>query len=180
MPDTTPRNPIDIRSARLEDAVHVAKLGAHVFASTFGHSLPVRDLEAYLHESYSVEAVTKDLHDADKDMVVATSRDGTIVAFALLTRGTSEPCISQYESTVELQRIYVQLAYHGLGIGRMLAQTLEAMASAQGFKHIWLGVWEENYKAQKVYERLGYGMVGEHDFIMGEVVQTDIIMVKRL
>lgn len=54
------------------------------------------------------------------------------------------------------------------------------MAREQGFSHIWLGVWEENFTAQKVYQKLGYVMAGDHDFTIGEVVQTDHIMVKSL
>ena len=40
--------------------------------------------------------------------------------------------------------------------------------------------WEENFKAQKVYERMGFRKVGQHDFKMGNCVQTDWILTKRL
>jgi ribosomal protein S18 acetylase RimI-like enzyme len=40
--------------------------------------------------------------------------------------------------------------------------------------------WEENFKAQKVYERIGFRKVGQHDFKMGNCVQTDWILTKRL
>ncbi|KAK9235063.1 acyl-CoA N-acyltransferase [Lipomyces kononenkoae] len=171
---------ISIRSAGHEDVAAVAELGAHVFSTTFGHSVTTEQLQAYLTESYSIPATTKDVTDPMKDMIVATSQDGAIVGFALLTRGTSEPCIAQLESTVELQRIYVHPTYHGNGVGKILIKKLEDMAREQGFKHIWLGVWEENYKAQKVYEKQGYRVVGDHDFTIGDVVQTDQIMVKEL
>jgi len=45
---------------------------------------------------------------------------------------------------------------------------------------VWLGVWEENLKAQRAYERFGFGRAGEHDFVCGECVQTDWILMKRL
>jgi RimJ/RimL family protein N-acetyltransferase len=41
-------------------------------------------------------------------------------------------------------------------------------------------VWEENHKAQRVYEKLGYKIVGDHDFVIGGVIQTDHIMLKEL
>ncbi|KAK7747210.1 hypothetical protein SLS62_009152 [Diatrype stigma] len=109
----------------------------------------MKDLKTYLDESYSVTAIAKDIADPNKDMIVATGLEDAIVGFALLTRGTSEPCIDDLESKIELQRIYVHPSYHGKGIGNLLANRLEDMARAQGFKHIWLGVWEENYKAQR-------------------------------
>ncbi|ODQ69389.1 hypothetical protein LIPSTDRAFT_7040 [Lipomyces starkeyi NRRL Y-11557] len=171
---------ISIRRARPQDVASVAELGAHVFSITFGHSVSPQQLQAYLSESYSIPATAKDVADPMKDMIVVTSQDGAIVGFALLTRGTSEPCIAHLESTIELQRIYVHPTYHGNGVGKILAKKLEDIAKEQGFKYIWLGVWEENYKAQKVYERLGYRVVGDHGFTIGEVVQTDHIMVKEL
>ncbi|KFY21469.1 hypothetical protein V493_07371 [Pseudogymnoascus sp. VKM F-4281 (FW-2241)] len=171
---------INIGAASPMDVATVAKLGAHVFSVTFGHSVPANELQSFLEESYSVTATENDLKDPMKDMIVASNQDGTIVGFALLTRGSTEPCISHVESTIELQRIYVDPAHHGKGVGKLLASKLEDMARKQGFKHIWLGVWEENHNAQKMYEKIGYRRVGSHDFTIGEIVQTDYIMIKEL
>ncbi|KFY88537.1 hypothetical protein V500_06303 [Pseudogymnoascus sp. VKM F-4518 (FW-2643)] len=175
-----PQQTVNISAASPKDVATVSKLGAHVFSVTFGHSVPAHQLQAFLEESYSVAATENDLKDPMKDMIVASNQDGTILGFALLTRGSSEPCISHLGSTIELQRIYVDPAHHGKGVGKLLANKLEDMARDQGFKKIWLGVWEENHNAQKMYERLGYGRVGSHDFTIGEIVQTDYIMIKDL
>ena len=114
-------------------------------------------------------------------MVVATdSGTGAIVGFALLTRGSTEPCIGHLKDTVELQRIYIDTRVQGKGIGKLLAMSMEEKAKEQKFKYIWLGVWEENHRARIVYEKLGYKRVGDHDFTIGGVVQKDFIMVKRL
>ena len=43
---------------------------------------------------------------------------------------------------------------------------------------VWLGVWEDNEKAQRFYRRWGFEILGAHDFITGETKQTDLIMVK--
>jgi ribosomal protein S18 acetylase RimI-like enzyme len=171
---------ITIRDAGPQDVGAIATLGARVFSETFGHSVSEEQLKAFLDESYSIEATAKDVSDPNKDMIVATSPNGAIVGFALLTRGSSEPCIAHLDNFVELQRIYVDSAHHGQGVGKHLARRVEEMAKSQGFKHMWLGVWEENFKAQKVYEKLGYQKAGDHDFVIGDVVQTDNIMIKEL
>ncbi|KAJ9156259.1 hypothetical protein NKR23_g1237 [Pleurostoma richardsiae] len=176
----TSQTQIDVRPASPDDAVDIAKLGAHVFSATFGHSVQPHELKAYLDDSYSTEATTKDISDPSRDMIVATNEDGQIVGFGLLTRGSSEPCIAHVGSTIELQRLYVHPDFHGKGIGKILVNTMENMARKQAFKHMWLGVWEENHKAQRVYEKLGYKIVGDHDFVIGGVIQTDHIMLKEL
>ncbi|KAH8884354.1 acyl-CoA N-acyltransferase [Thozetella sp. PMI_491] len=169
-----------VRSASLDDAVSIAELGTRVFTVTFGHSVPPHELQAYLDDSYSVSAITKDLEDETKDTIVATDPGGNLLGFAILARGSTEPCVDHVEDKVELLRIYVNSSQHGKGIGKLLYNSIETMARDQGFKHIWLGVWEENFKAQKVYKAWGYGEVGDHEFVIGSVVQRDLIMMKSL
>ncbi|RTE82921.1 hypothetical protein BHE90_002539 [Fusarium euwallaceae] len=172
--------PITVRPASVKDAGRIAELGAHVFTMTFGHSVQPHELEAFLEESYTPSAITRDINDHDKDVIVATGANNDILGFAYLTRGSTEPCVQQVEKTVELQRIYVHPLAHGKGVGRVLERAIENMAREQGFKHIWLGVWEENLRAIKAYEKWGYTQVGDHDFVIGTVVQTDNIMLKAL
>ncbi|KAF6828273.1 GNAT family acetyltransferase [Colletotrichum musicola] len=174
---------ISIRPATPDDAAAIAELGAHVFTVTFGYSVEPHELQAFLDESYTVEAVTKDLADPNKDTILAfdtTAADGGLLGFAMLTRGSSEPCVADLEATVELQRIYLYPKAHGTGVAKALADQLEDTARAEGFKHIWLGVWEENHRARRAYEKWGYKAVGTHDFVIGSVVQTDDILVKNL
>lgn len=173
-------NTILIREARVQDLEQVQRLGSHVYSTTFGHSLPSSDLQLYLDEFRSLDAIKQDFADPHKDFIVATDLEGIIVGFALLTQATSEPCIDHVDSKVELQRLYVAIEHHGRGIGKLLARRLDEVARTKGFRYVWLGVWEENYKAQKVYRSLGYEKVGDHDFTMGNVVQNDWIMMKEL
>lgn len=179
-PSLTIPETITIRPADLADADQIAKLGATVFTITFGHSVVPQELEAYLNVAYTASAITEDLHDKTRDVIVATDSDGKILGFAYLARGTAEPCLAQVEEIVELQRIYVDTAAHGKGIGRLLSCRIDEMAREQGFKNIWLGVWENNHYAMRAYEKWGYRRCGSHEFVLGSVVQTDFVMVKSL
>lgn len=110
---------------------------------------------------------------------------GVVVGFAQLTRGSSaaEPCVASLAhaaSTVELQRLYVDTAHHGRGIGSRLAVAVEDVARREGFTHMWLGVWEENSAAARVYAKLGYSPIGFHDFVVGSIAQRDDILMKQL
>lgn len=164
---------ISIRHAQHQDLPQIRQLGITVFSATFGHSVPPSELEAYLDEYYSAESIEQDFVDPAKDILVATDGNGLILGFALLTQGSSEPCIEHMEDKIELQRIYVSIAFHGRGIGSLLFDEVENLARRKGFGYLWLGVWEENFKAQKVYLKRGYEVVGKHDFALGKVVQTD-------
>jgi ribosomal protein S18 acetylase RimI-like enzyme len=172
---------IKVRGGRLEDVPQIVDLGSRVFTTAFGYSVEPHQLQAYLDEAYTIPAITADITNPAKDTIVATDgENGLVVGFAIMTRGTREPCIEHVQSKVELQRLYVDIGMHGKGIGKLLARTLETMARSQGFRHMWLGVWEENLVALKTYDKLGYKRVGEHDFKVGDIVQTDNIMIKQL
>ncbi|KAF4959523.1 hypothetical protein FGADI_1590 [Fusarium gaditjirri] len=169
-----------IRPATLTDANRIAELGAHVFTITFGHSVEPHELAAFLEESYTEASIIKDLKDPNKDVIIATNPNDGFLGFAYLTRGSNEPCVENLEKTVELQRIYVHPDAHGAGVGKALEKAIESMAKEQGFENLWLGVWEENTRAIKAYEKWGYKQVGYHGFTVGSVVQTDHVMVKSL
>ncbi|KAH7207565.1 acyl-CoA N-acyltransferase [Fusarium oxysporum] len=169
-----------IKPATLTDANRIAELGAHVFTITFGHSVEPHELAAFLKESYTEASIINDLNDPNKDVIIATNSNDDFLGFAYLTRGSSEPCVENMEKTVELQRIYVHPDSHGAGVGKALEKAIESMAKEQGFKNLWLGVWEENPRAISAYEKWGYKQVGDHDFTIGSIVQTDHIMVKSL
>ncbi|KAJ6787799.1 hypothetical protein PWT90_01476 [Aphanocladium album] len=199
---------IEIRKATMADAADIVRIGRHVFTTTFGHSVPDNELSAYLDSAYTEPLIAAELKDPSKDVIVAihsgdaqstslvstdagsdkgntASAGGGVVAFAQLTRGTSaeEPCVAslaQAESSVELQRLYVDNSYHGKGIGSRLAGTIEDIARQEGFTHMWLGVWEENSAAARVYAKLGYSPIGFHDFAVGSIVQRDDILMKQL
>lgn len=173
---------IGIRQAEEKDIPEIASLGSKTFAASFGHSLPASDLSAYLESAYSYTALKKELSSPLIDLFVAYDEDDInhIVGFVELTQGTTEPCLEGAEAPIELQRLYVDEKYHGKGVGGALTRHVEKLAREKGFVTIWLGVWEENFKAQKAYERFGFKKVGEHDFVMGECIQTDWILTKPL
>lgn len=180
-PDRTHTPTFTIRPARIQDAPAIAHLGATVFSTTFGFSIPPQDLNDYLSEAYTTSAIEKDIRHPQKKLIVACAdSDDRVIGFAQLAEGTTDPCIEDLENLVELQRLYVDADFHGSGVGKALTREIETIAKVQRYRIMWLGVWEGNFKAQRVYEAMGFSRVGEHEFQMGRCIQTDWIMIKDL
>ncbi|KAK7743518.1 hypothetical protein SLS53_004052 [Cytospora paraplurivora] len=181
-----------IRRARPDDAPAIATLGAAVFTSTFKDSgCTPEQLQKFLSETYTPSAIVSEMSDPSKDILVAVGAESdshpgpdgeAIVGFTQMTRGShlQEPCARDLAAPVELQRLYVGTGQHGKGVGRALADAVEDLARREGFRHIWLGVWEENHRAQRFYANRGFRRIGEHVFDVGGDLQTDEIMFKAL
>ncbi len=79
---------------------------------------------------------------------------------------------------VEIERIYVLEAFKGIGAGRFMIEKTVEIAQSLGLDYIWLGVWAENEKAIRFYEKMGFTIFGEHIFRIGSDNQLDYLMLK--
>ena len=163
-----------IRRATPADAEALSRIGAETFSETFGHMYPPQDLAAFLETAYAVEKSREDIADPDK-AVWLVEAGGAVVGHALAGR-CDLPHDEVTPACGELKRLYVLKAFQGGGTGsRLLAQTL-AWLERDGPRRLWIGVWSENYGAQRLYGRLGFEKVGEYDFIVGETRDREFIL----
>ena len=196
-----------MQDAVAADAEAIAQMGAATFALSFGHSMPAEDMQVYLDESYTPSAISKDLANKQNQFFVARrlnsaspAANGQVVGFIQMKLGTTEPCVPSDVPMCEVHRIYVSAGHYGAGTGRLMMERgldwarerllgSKPLDRAHGVVDpdvkerragVWLGVWEENVKAQRFYRRWGFERVGAHDFVMGGTTQTDSVMVKWL
>jgi ribosomal protein S18 acetylase RimI-like enzyme len=66
--------------------------------------------------------------------------------------------------------------YHGKQVGALLYEQALAIAKERKAPFIWLGVWEENPRAIRFYQKQGFVEFDQHIFQLGEDAQTDILM----
>jgi ribosomal protein S18 acetylase RimI-like enzyme len=177
---------IGLRNARAEDAAQLVELGRSVNMTTFGRFVDEEVFRVHLEKTYSIPRVTADINEATKDFIVATvdgeeeGGEEKVIGFAVLARGNSYPFLEHLEGIIELQRIYIYPAFHGRGVGKALMAKLEDIARKEGKRNTWLGCYEYNEVARKVYERAGYEGVGKRSNKIGGELYWDIVMVKRL
>jgi len=163
-----------IRRAGSADAEALSAIGAATFVETFGHLYPPADLESFLAEAYGLERTRADLADAAKAAWLVEA-EGQAVGYAL-----AGPCGLPHADVTpacgELKRIYLLRAWQGGGLGARLYAETVAWLQRDGPRTVWLGVWSENFGAQRFYERLGYRKVGEYGFHVGKTVDREFIL----
>lgn len=163
-----------IRRAGPSDADTLSRLGARTFTETFGHLYPVEDLSAFLVYAYGLARTRADLSDPEKAHWLVEV-DGKAVGYA-----SAGPAGLPHEDLKptdgELYRLYLLAAHQGGGIGRRLLDTVLAWLEKDGPRPLWIGVWSENFGAQRLYGRLGFEKVGDYIFPVGETKDEEFIL----
>jgi ribosomal protein S18 acetylase RimI-like enzyme len=173
MTNSTPE--VTIRRATTNDASILAGLGAATFTETFGHLYPPEDLQTFLTASHSVDAWTRSLSNSQRAVWVATLDDATPIGFIVV--GACKLPVENREPTAgEIQQLYVLARYHNLRLGSRLMDLGLQWLQSQGRTPLYIGVWSENYGAQRFYGRYGFEKVGEYGFPVGKTVDREFIL----
>jgi diamine N-acetyltransferase len=173
MTNSTPE--VAIRRATVNDAAILADLGAATFTETFGHLYPPEDLQTFLTGSHSVDAWTRSLSNSQRAVWVATLGDATPIGFIVV--GACKLPVENREPTAgEIQQLYVLARYHNLRLGSRLMDLGLEWLQTQGRTPLYIGVWSENFGAQRFYGRYGFEKVGEYGFPVGKTVDREFIL----
>jgi ribosomal protein S18 acetylase RimI-like enzyme len=170
---------VTIRRATDTDAELLSHLGARLFDETFGPVNDAADMTAYIAANFSADVERSALGDPDRAVWIAEDDGHAAIGYAALRRGaTAEGVVGT--KPAEVQRIYVDAAWHGHGAGHALMRACVARARAWHCDVIWLGVWERNPRAIAFYQKAGFHVVGRQTFILGRDVQQDFVMAMSL
>jgi diamine N-acetyltransferase len=166
----------DIRKATRNDARELSQIAEEVFRATFGLANSAEDMKLHCEKSYSEASQASEISDPNMCTLVS-QHDGKLVGFAQLRWGRAPACVLA-KSPAEIFRLYVVAAWHGRGIAQTLMDASLEEMKRRGADIAWLGVWERNSRAISFYGKCGFVEVGAHDFLLGEDLQRDIVMVR--
>lgn len=165
---------LTIRRAVPADAVMLSGLAARTFIETFGHLYPAEDLEHFLHDAYAPEKQAVILAHPDY-AVWLLEDDGVAVGHA-----AAGPCGLPHAEVApgdgELKRLYLLASHQGGGWGGRLFAEAERWLLRHGPRTLWIGVWSENFGAQRFYARHGFEQVGTYGFPVGRVRDLEFIL----
>jgi ribosomal protein S18 acetylase RimI-like enzyme len=164
-----------IRRASLADADILAELGSQTFQDSYGSQNDPGTMAHYLASSFSLEQIASELASPSAIFLLACIGDGSI-GYAKLDAEDAPACVVG-PRPVRLIRLYVQKRHIGKGYGAALMKSCLAESSRKGFETVWLGVWEQNKRAQRFYRKQGFRTVGTLDFAFGGEIQKDVVMV---
>ena len=137
-------------------------------------------MEDFLEKNFNADQLAKELGDENNKFFFAEAGDVAAGYIFFSEDYSCFPLMKQWKA-LELKRIYVLKEYHGKGIAQKLLDYYFEYVHEQEYEVAWLGVWENNLRARRFYEKYGFVNSGyTHDFPIGNTPQTDIWMWKFL
>lgn len=171
-------NVITIRPASPLDLAALQAIGRKTFEEAFAANNSEENLAAYLEEGFSKEKLEAELRNENSKFYFALQTN-EIIGYLKVNMGDAQS-EKQDPIPLEIERIYVLQQYHGKQVGLLLYEQALAIAKARKAPYMWLGVWEENPRAIRFYQKQGFVEFGEHIFQLGDDAQRDVLMKKML
>lgn len=155
-------------------ALQLSEIGAETFVQSFGHLYAETDLQKFLHAKHNADAYQRLIDDREYAIWVATETAGQIVGY-LVAGPCDLPVDDMPPNSGELIRFYLLRDYQGSGLGRRMLDPALVWLHEQ-FDHVFLSVYSENVKAQRLYERYGFEKVQKYFFMVGDHADPEFIM----
>ncbi|RBQ03001.1 GNAT family N-acetyltransferase [Pedobacter miscanthi] len=168
---------IIIERVSITDIKKLQEIGRTTFFEAFAGVNTAENMKDYLENSFSEEKLETELNNKDSQFYFALV-NGNVVAYLKINTGEAQN--EKMNDALEIERIYVLKAFYGKNVAQNLYQKAIDIAYEMQVGTVWLGVWEENYRALRFYEKNGFIPFGKHSFWLGDDEQTDLLMKKEL
>jgi ribosomal protein S18 acetylase RimI-like enzyme len=164
-----------------DEAAEVAAVAAATFPLACPPTADPVDIESAIAANLSAHRFAEYLADPQRVILVARD-DGRIVGYCMLIRGIGDdPDIApavQRRPAIELSKMYVLASHHRSGASAELMQSAIAWAADSGAEAVWLGVNQNNERAQRFYRKHGFTTTGSRRFRLGDSYEDDFVMVR--
>ena len=165
---------LSLSKIAISDIPTLQNISKQTFIEAFAAVNTEANMTKYLEESLSIQRLTDEFMTAGSEFYFLENEQ-EIAGYLKLNFGESqtEP---MGENSMEIERIYVLKAYLGRGLGQFIFDQAIEIARKKHLTVLWLGVWEENHRALNFYKKNGLVEFDKHNFILGNDVQTDVLM----
>ena len=169
---------LEVRYATEKDAALIADISRKTFYETFADQNTKEDMEIFLNVQFTRGRLMLEVGTPGKTFLLVENGN-EIAGYAKLNESRHPPNIIS-NKVLELARLYVIKPMIGKGVGSFLMKKIIEIAAGKGMDTLWLGVWKENKTAIEFYQKWGFEIFDECDFILGNALQKDWLMKKKI
>jgi ribosomal protein S18 acetylase RimI-like enzyme len=165
-----------VRRARPDESEALSRLAIDTFVATFGHLYKEEDLSAFLKKNHAPEVYAKLL--ADPAYAIWAAEDGEGAAAYCVAGPCDLPVPDMPENSGELARLYLRERAKGTGLAQEMLDIALAWLKAR-YAHIYLSVYKDNIRAQRLYEKRGFVKIHDYFYMVGNHADPEWIMELR-
>lgn len=153
-------------------------ISVQTFTDTYGSFNTEEDMRLYVEQDLSIDQLTAELNDQLNLFYLLKTEESPLGFLKLRFEGTEYA--DESLKGMEIQRFYVLKSHQGKQYGRLLLDFALEKARREKCTYIWLAVWEHNTAARKFYEKTGFSEIGETAFKLGEDLQRDLVLFRKI
>lgn len=171
----------EIEAAVPHDAAVLSSLVRRVWPITFVGAVSTSDMEHHLRTNFSISTITNEIEMIETHTFVARPVRRPPGHPSAISNGLDQvlgyvqcqaaPVSLNYSDSslpmLQLRRVFVDVPYQNMGIGRALLNQSEKAASSHGYLALTVLVWDGNLRAQHFYIEYGFEKVRAIDIDVG-------------
>jgi ribosomal protein S18 acetylase RimI-like enzyme len=169
---------LTVRYATVHDAALIADISRQTFYNTFSPFNSKDNMDIFMNVQFTRGRLIVEV-GAPENIFLLAYNNNEVAGYAKL-RNTRHPKTLESKNALEIARLYAMPPMVGKGVGKLLMEKSIDIAKENKKDTIWLGVWKENKKAIEFYTSWGFTIFDECDFLLGNDVQKDWLMKKKL
>lgn len=155
---------ISIVRLRVEDAPILSEVGSITLMESHGHSAEPETMHDYVSRSFSKAACHAELEN-EANIFSAIYYNGQPAGYSKIIFNVPQPSVP-LEPVTKMERLYLLKEFYDLKLGHHLLKHAVALSVAAGEKGMWLNVWKKNERAIGFYQKQGFEIVGESEFVL--------------
>jgi ribosomal protein S18 acetylase RimI-like enzyme len=174
---------VPVEIAGVADAHDLAVVAAQTFPLACPPGSSRENVAEFIEAHLTAERFAEYVGDPDR-VVLAARVENRIIGYCMLIRGVLDDVDVQRAVTVrpsvELSKMYVLPENHSTGASAALMAAALNRAAAMSARSVWLGVNQNNLRAQRFYVKHGFAINGTKAFQLGDTVENDFVMVRSI
>lgn len=164
--------------ATVSDLDKLVEISRKTFHEAFHHLNTQENMDAYMDKAFTTENLLKELERENSEFYFVKD-DDKLAGYFKINRKDAQTEFKD-DTSLEIERIYIDAGHQGNGWGTEMINRIKVIAVSEGIRYIWLGVWEKNPDAIRFYQRNGFDIFSSHEFIMGDEIQIDQLMICKI
>jgi len=167
-----------IRDTGVDDAELLHDLARQTFPLACPEDTTDEAIASFIAQHLSVESFREYLNDSARSILLGEV-DGVPAGYVLIcTEEPTDPDVVAAltaRPTLELSKCYVLAGFHGAGVASALVEHVVLWARSNGFAGVWLGVNQQNTRANRFYDKMGFRRAGIKKFLVGDRWEDDFV-----